>query len=93
MPTVCPAIDLDQAMDHFDASTLAVVDIGQGNPATNVIPHNAAPVLNIRFQRHTISGASLTDGTRRSGPGGRCVWRFRIGIKREDFGPTPMGAR
>ena len=29
---------LDQGNDHFDASTLAVVTIDTGNPATNVIP-------------------------------------------------------
>ncbi|PHP28363.1 succinyl-diaminopimelate desuccinylase [Limimaricola cinnabarinus] len=40
---------LDQGTDHFDASTLAVVSMDTGNPATNVIPRQTRATLNIRF--------------------------------------------
>ena len=51
--------ELDQGTDHFDASTLAVVTIDTGNPATNVIPANCRATVNIRFN-DLHSGASLT---------------------------------
>ncbi len=50
---------LDEGSDHFDASTLAVVTVDTGNPATNVIPAACSAALNIRFNDHH-SGASLT---------------------------------
>lgn len=51
--------DLDQGTDHFDPSSLAVVTIDTGNPATNVIPAVMKAAVNIRFNdQHT--GASLT---------------------------------
>ncbi|MEM7488344.1 MAG: succinyl-diaminopimelate desuccinylase [Pseudomonadota bacterium] len=54
------AHELDQGTDHFDPSTLAVVTMDVGNPATNVIPAEGRAVVNIRFNdRH--SGAFLTD--------------------------------
>ena len=40
---------LDTGTDHFDASTLAVVNMDTGNPATNVIPRQTRATLNIRF--------------------------------------------
>ncbi len=50
---------LDDGTAHFDASTLAVVTVDTGNPATNVIPERARAALNIRFNDlHT--GATLT---------------------------------
>jgi succinyl-diaminopimelate desuccinylase len=50
---------LDGGTEHFDASTLAVVTVDTGNPATNVIPETARATVNIRFNDlHT--GASLT---------------------------------
>ncbi|AHD11420.1 succinyl-diaminopimelate desuccinylase [Phaeobacter gallaeciensis] len=55
--------ELDQGTDHFDASTLAVVTIDTGNPATNVIPAQARSTVNIRFNdAHT--GAELSDWLR-----------------------------
>lgn len=49
--------ELDQGSDHFDASTLAVVTIDTGNPATNVIPAQATSTVNIRFNDlHTGQG-------------------------------------
>lgn len=52
--------ELDQGTEHFDASTLAVVTIDTGNPATNVIPASSRATVNIRFN-DLHSGASLTD--------------------------------
>lgn len=51
--------ELDRGTDHFDASTLAIVTIDTGNPATNVIPAQARGTINIRFN-DAHSGASLT---------------------------------
>lgn len=52
--------ELDTGSDHFDPSSLAVVTMDTGNPATNVIPGNCKATVNIRFNDlHT--GASLTD--------------------------------
>ena len=50
---------LDSGSEHFDASTLAVVTVDTGNPATNVIPAVCRSAVNIRFNDHH-SGASLT---------------------------------
>ncbi len=41
--------ELDQGSDHFDPSTLAVVTIDTGNPATNVIPAVCKASANVRF--------------------------------------------
>jgi succinyl-diaminopimelate desuccinylase len=51
---------LDVGTEHFNASTLAVVTIDTGNPATNVIPAQCHATVNIRFN-DAHSGASLTD--------------------------------
>jgi succinyl-diaminopimelate desuccinylase len=51
---------LDAGTEHFDASTLAVVTMDTGNPATNVIPAQCRATVNIRFN-DTHSGASLTN--------------------------------
>ena len=51
---------LDEGTDHFDASTLAVVTIDTGNPASNVIPADCNATVNIRFN-DTHSGAGLSD--------------------------------
>ncbi|MEP5152429.1 succinyl-diaminopimelate desuccinylase [Planktotalea sp.] len=51
--------ELDQGTDHFDASTLAVVTIDTGNPATNVIPASCRATVNTRFN-DLHSGDSLT---------------------------------
>ncbi len=50
---------LDEGTEHFDASTLAVVSVDTGNPATNVIPAQATAVVNIRFN-DAHSGESLS---------------------------------
>lgn len=51
---------LDEGTDHFDPSTLAVVTIDTGNPATNVIPALTRATVNIRFN-DTHTGAALSD--------------------------------
>lgn len=50
--------ELDQGTDHFDPSTLAIVTVDTGNPATNVIPAECSAAVNIRFNDNH-SGASL----------------------------------
>ncbi|MFU1477493.1 succinyl-diaminopimelate desuccinylase [Roseovarius sp. C7] len=52
--------ELDQGTEHFDPSTLAVVSIDTGNPASNVIPAQTRGIVNIRFN-DSHSGASLSD--------------------------------
>jgi len=52
--------ELDQGTDHFDPSTLAVVTVDTGNPATNVIPAACTAAVNIRFN-DLHSGASLSE--------------------------------
>ncbi len=51
--------ELDQGTDHFDPSSLQVLTIDTGNPATNVIPAQTRATVNIRFNDQH-SGASLT---------------------------------
>lgn len=53
------ALVLDEGTDWFQPSNLEITDISIGNPATNVIPPQAAARISIRFNdRHT--GESLT---------------------------------
>ncbi len=40
---------LDEGTDHFDPSSLQVLTIDTGNPATNVIPSQTRATVNIRF--------------------------------------------
>ncbi|MEP3676227.1 succinyl-diaminopimelate desuccinylase [Sulfitobacter sp.] len=51
--------ELDAGTKHFDPSTLAVVTVDTGNPATNVIPAECSAAVNIRFNDEH-SGASLS---------------------------------
>lgn len=55
--------ELDRGTEHFDPSTLAVVTIDTGNPATNVIPAQTRGTVNIRFN-DTHTGATLSDWLR-----------------------------
>ncbi|THH35337.1 succinyl-diaminopimelate desuccinylase [Aliishimia ponticola] len=52
--------EVDRGTEHFDASTLAIVTMDTGNPATNVIPARCSGTVNIRFN-DAHSGASLSD--------------------------------
>ena len=56
--------ELDQGTDHFDASTLAVVQFDTGNSATNVIPAQCRAAVNIRFN-DLHSGEALSQWLRR----------------------------
>lgn len=48
---------LDEGTAHFEASTLQVVSVDVGNPASNVIPESATACINIRFNdAHTGQG-------------------------------------
>ena len=50
---------LDNGTEHFDPSSLQVLTIDTGNPATNVIPSQTKATVNIRFNdKHT--SAELT---------------------------------
>jgi succinyl-diaminopimelate desuccinylase len=51
---------LDTGTEHFDPSTLAVVTIDTGNPATNVIPASTRSTVNVRFN-DTHTGQGVTD--------------------------------
>ena len=51
---------LDEGTDHFDPSTLAIVTVDTGNPATNVIPASATMAVNIRFNDQH-SGRSVAE--------------------------------
>ncbi|MCM2561784.1 succinyl-diaminopimelate desuccinylase [Lutimaribacter sp. EGI FJ00015] len=55
--------ELDQGTEHFDPSTLAIVTIDTGNPASNVIPAKTRASVNIRFN-DTHTSASLTNWLR-----------------------------
>jgi succinyl-diaminopimelate desuccinylase len=50
---------LDEGTEHFDPSSLQVLTIDTGNPATNVIPAQTKATVNIRFN-DTHTGAALT---------------------------------
>lgn len=52
--------ELDQGTEYFDPSTLAIVTMDTGNPATNVIPAKCTGTVNVRFN-DLHSGASLTE--------------------------------
>ena len=52
--------ELDKGTDHFDASTIAVVNVDTGNTATNIIPAQSVATVNIRFN-DSHSGQSLID--------------------------------
>ncbi|MGR3491421.1 MAG: succinyl-diaminopimelate desuccinylase [Shimia sp.] len=85
---------LDDGSEHFDPSTVQVVTIDTGNPATNVIPAVARATVNIRFN-DLHSGASVTDwieGILRDAEGESGVTlSLRVKISGESF-ITPPGA-
>ena len=77
--------ELDQGSDHFDASTLAVVTIDTGNPATNVIPAQSRGTVNIRFNDlHT--GAGLSDWLRAEADKVAEEFGVEIDMKNQDLG-------
>ncbi len=71
--------ELDQGTDHFDASTLAIVTVDVGNPATNVIPAQARATVNIRFN-DSHSGDSLTAWLRTQADAVAAAYGVRIDV-------------
>ena len=85
--------ELDQGTAHFDASTLAVVTIDTGNPATNVIPAECRSAVNIRFNdSHTGAGLTkwLQDEADRVGEAYGVEVSMKVKISGESF-LTPPG--
>ncbi len=84
---------LDDGTDHFDPSTLAIVTVDTGNPATNVIPAECRATVNIRFN-DTHSGESLTDWLEEQAAAIRAAFdvqiELRVKISGESF-ITPPG--
>ncbi|MEP5731419.1 MAG: succinyl-diaminopimelate desuccinylase [Sulfitobacter sp.] len=86
--------ELDQGTDHFDPSTLAVVTVDTGNPATNVIPASCSAAVNIRFN-DTHSGESLTEWLHAEVDQIRAIFGVTIDVKIKISGEsfiTPPGA-
>lgn len=86
--------ELDQGTDHFDASTLAVVTIDTGNPATNVIPAQSRATVNIRFN-DTHTGAALTQWLQGESDRVAAEFGVQIGMEVKVSGEsflTPPGA-
>ena len=85
---------LDEGTDHFDASTLAVVTVDTGNPATNVIPASCHATINIRFN-DLHSGARLTNWLEDQVAQVRDAYGVKIELKVKISGEsfiTPPGA-
>ncbi|MEL7131972.1 MAG: succinyl-diaminopimelate desuccinylase [Pseudomonadota bacterium] len=71
--------ELDQGTDHFDPSTLAIVTVDTGNPATNVIPAQARAAVNIRFN-DLHSGDSLSAWLRAEADAVATAWGVDINV-------------
>jgi succinyl-diaminopimelate desuccinylase len=86
--------ELDRGTDHFDASTLAIVTMDTGNPATNVIPAACRGTVNIRFS-DAHSGASLTSWLEAEAADVAAEFGVRIAVRVKVSGEsflTPPGA-
>ncbi|AVO38574.1 succinyl-diaminopimelate desuccinylase [Pukyongiella litopenaei] len=86
--------DLDTGTDHFDASTLAVVTVDTGNPASNVIPAQCRSTVNIRFN-DAHSGETLTGWLRDEAAGVAADFGVDIAVDVSISGEsflTPPGA-
>src|SRR6185369_8736369 len=80
---------MDEATEHFQASTLQVVSVDVGNPATNVIPASARAAFNIRFNdRHTSDDVKRWLSQRFDAVGAR--YELDISVSGESF-LTPPG--
>jgi len=80
---------MDEATAHFQASTLQVVSVDVGNPASNVIPAAAKALFNIRFNdRHTSEDVKRWLKDRFDAAGGR--YDLDIHVSGESF-LTPPG--
>ena len=72
--------ELDQGTEHFDASTLAVVTVDTGNPATNVIPAQVEATVNIRFN-DLHSGESLKEWLQSEADTVADIYKVDIGVR------------
>jgi len=69
---------LDRGTDHFEPSTLQVVSVDVGNPATNVIPAEAVAKMNIRFNdAHDAAGVEKWVRRKCDAAGGRYDLTFK----------------
>ncbi|WP_296426777.1 succinyl-diaminopimelate desuccinylase [Yoonia sp.] len=68
---------LDEGTEHFDASSLAVVTIDTGNPATNVIPATCRATVNVRFN-DAHSSQSIIDWL--NGEAAKIATEYGVGI-------------
>lgn len=85
--------ELDQGSDHFDPSSLAIVTMDTGNPATNVIPAQCRASVNIRFN-DLHSGDRLSAWLRDEASGMATATGIEIDIKIKISGEsfvTPPG--
>ena len=89
---------LDKGNAHFEPSTVQVVTVDVGNPATNVIPGQARATINIRFSSEHSAGTveawvrerlARTFGPPAAAGGGRYELSFQV--SGESF-LTPPGA-
>lgn len=93
MDTLASA-ELDKGSAHFDASTIAVVTVDTGNPASNVIPAECVATVNIRFNdHHTGEGltAWMQEQADQMAQGFGVRIELDVGISGESF-ITPPGA-
>ena len=85
--------ELDQGTEHFDPSSLQVLTIDTGNPATNVIPSQTKATVNIRFNDwHTSEGLTtwMQEETDRIAKSFDVQIEMRIKVSGESF-ITPPG--
>jgi succinyl-diaminopimelate desuccinylase len=83
---------LDDGTDHFDPSSLAIVTMDTGNPATNVIPAQCSAAVNIRFNDlHSGDGltAWLQDEANKVGALMGIKIDMRVKISGESFATPP----
>lgn len=86
--------ELDQGSDHFDPSTIAVVTIDTGNPATNVIPAAATAAVNIRFN-DLHSGETVSEWLRAEAAEISKAFKIEVSVNIKISGEsfiTPPGA-
>jgi len=85
---------LDEGTAHFDPSSLQVLTIDTGNPATNVIPARSQATVNIRFN-DTHSGADLTQWMQHEADKVAAEYGVQIAMRVKNTGEsfvTPPGA-
>ena len=85
---------LDEGTAHFDPSSLQVLTIDTGNPATNVIPAQTRATVNIRFN-DTHTSTELTDWMQQEADTVAAAFGVRVEMRVRVSGEsfiTPPGA-